>query len=511
MTPATELFELIKSLKQTEKRYFKVFASRLTEGKQPEYLLLFNSIDAMSEYDEGALKEKLKGRAFVKQLHVAKNYLTGVILQSLAAYYHGSSAQNTIAHLLQTIEILYDKHQHNLCMRQIEKGIRLCKKYNKHPQLFIFLDWQSKIFIRRQQYTEVQESIQQQQTILSQLSRYLQAKQSAVDIHRQFSSQGFPRTTAETKAIEQKLLNFEIEENSTVEEEYYRLFALSSFYAGAGQHKKRAEIMEKLVSTLRKNEDYITEHPNIYTSALNNCYNALIGAGQTDKAQKIWHSIQQWSGKINVRRQDARIFTQMIAYDIELELALLTNKGAQVINHLGQIKSFLEANGGVFQRTNTQELIYNAARVCFAQGNYTEALDWLNQLLNQPASLTRQDLRSACSILFLLIQYEQGNSVLLKNMITSTRNSLKYKRRLYAAEQLVLSALQKLNGTVIANNKKQLLAQLLSDIKKLPDHYEEAPPAIMVDVAAWADSRVTGLPMGECMAQLYKQQTVSAD
>src|SRR5690606_18709603 len=44
------LFELVRSLTKSEKRYFKLFAQM--QGKDKKYLLLFDAIDRLEEYDE---------------------------------------------------------------------------------------------------------------------------------------------------------------------------------------------------------------------------------------------------------------------------------------------------------------------------------------------------------------------------------------------------------------------------------------------------------------------------
>jgi len=44
MKPSTELFDLIRSLSQSEKRYFKVYASKHVIGKENNYVRLFEAI-----------------------------------------------------------------------------------------------------------------------------------------------------------------------------------------------------------------------------------------------------------------------------------------------------------------------------------------------------------------------------------------------------------------------------------------------------------------------------------
>ena len=79
------IFELIKSMTQTEKRYFKMFVS-VFEQKNKTYLKLYNAIDKQKEYDEKALKKKLANERFINHFAVVKNKLYNAILKSLRFY-----------------------------------------------------------------------------------------------------------------------------------------------------------------------------------------------------------------------------------------------------------------------------------------------------------------------------------------------------------------------------------------------------------------------------------------
>ena len=73
MKPSTELFQLIKSLSKSEKRYFKLTSS-LQSGEK-NYMKLFDAIEEQTEYDEDAIKSKFKTETFIKHLPSEKNHL----------------------------------------------------------------------------------------------------------------------------------------------------------------------------------------------------------------------------------------------------------------------------------------------------------------------------------------------------------------------------------------------------------------------------------------------------
>lgn len=62
-----QLHELIRSLSQTEKRYFKLIAQIQTQKKTCDYVLLFDAIDKQTEFNEDKIKAIFKGTPIEKR------------------------------------------------------------------------------------------------------------------------------------------------------------------------------------------------------------------------------------------------------------------------------------------------------------------------------------------------------------------------------------------------------------------------------------------------------------
>jgi len=136
MKAATDLFELIKSLTKSEKRYFKLFSS-LQKGNK-NYLNLFDAIESQKVYSEIALKEKFKNERFVKQLTFTKNYLRKLIFKSLMQYNSEEQIESKLNEILSRGKILYDKALFKQYFSALEKGKKLalhCERFNYYLQM----------------------------------------------------------------------------------------------------------------------------------------------------------------------------------------------------------------------------------------------------------------------------------------------------------------------------------------------------------------------------------------
>ena len=76
MVKKEELFVLIKSLTQAEKRYFKIFCGQTAhQTANAKYLKLFEAIDNQEVYDEDQIREIFKNeKSMICQYHFLLNY-----------------------------------------------------------------------------------------------------------------------------------------------------------------------------------------------------------------------------------------------------------------------------------------------------------------------------------------------------------------------------------------------------------------------------------------------------
>ena len=59
------LFSLIKSLNRSEKRQFKLYVNRLQINADAKFLLLFEALDKLEEYDETSILKKIPNRVVI--------------------------------------------------------------------------------------------------------------------------------------------------------------------------------------------------------------------------------------------------------------------------------------------------------------------------------------------------------------------------------------------------------------------------------------------------------------
>lgn len=139
MKPSNELFDLIKSLSKSEKRFFKL-QSALQSGDK-NYVRLFDTIDRMVEYNEEHVKQVFKGEKFIRHLPSEKNHLYKLILKALRSYYGDTSISSILKQEIKNIEILYNRALFDECNKFLIRAKKLAVQYEKFYYLFELINW----------------------------------------------------------------------------------------------------------------------------------------------------------------------------------------------------------------------------------------------------------------------------------------------------------------------------------------------------------------------------------
>src|SRR5579872_6411247 len=95
-----QLFDIIKLMTQTEKRYFKIYTGKYDRKEKSSYLKLFEAIDKLKKYDEEKIRQRLRNETFISRLAVEKNMLYKLILKSLKDYHSDISGETKVKHFL---------------------------------------------------------------------------------------------------------------------------------------------------------------------------------------------------------------------------------------------------------------------------------------------------------------------------------------------------------------------------------------------------------------------------
>ncbi|MGH1364730.1 MAG: hypothetical protein ACRBF0_14300 [Calditrichia bacterium] len=433
------LFELIKSLSRTEKRYFKLHSAG---SKSANYLLLFNAIDKQDVYDEQALRRKFAGKTFVKQLHVIKNYLYSQILESLRLYHSNISHQAKLHDLIREAEILFRRDLLKACEKHLQRAEKLARQFENDSQLLIILQWQRKLILRvsgagmaKEKLNEISGNISICLKRLFQVSDYWNITINFFDIYSNAGPNEFRKKYDRDTASEP------LGHHAQVLHNY--IGQTLSFVENIPGEAMRAT--NELIEYLESRPEFISDDPTTYVTALNNKISVCLRQKKYKEIPPLLQRIRSIPETFGVDPRGVSAIKMTVhTFNVELEMYRDTNDIIAGMKLIDQIKAYLKKYQKRIPGTYQFLLYYQFASLYFLNKEYDSALEWVNRITAIPAAEVRQDIRKQAELMRLIIHYELNNITVLRYAVANCRKFLQRRNQYGNYEKELLKLFSRL-------------------------------------------------------------------
>jgi hypothetical protein len=500
MTPSEDLFKLIRSLTPNEKGYFKKFSRiHVREGKN-NYMLLFEAIEKQEVYDEQALIHKFRNEQFVKQFPVAKNYLYNLILKALDVYHSGVDLE--IGYLIHCSIILTDKAMYEPALKFLKKAEVLAREHHKLSYLNKVLNHELYI-LRRDPSSKKKELLDahyRQRVENADQLRYVIEYQHLNDLMNEQYHKAYGIQRAEAMKEGKKLMQHTLMKKLP---EDLSLYALIEYHTGCmlyqricQDHQKAFVITAELVNQVLKKNEHILSARTRAMLLEHHCI-SCIAANKYEEAQRMLDRLRQIETKHELER--LALFQFIHLHDLIISLGKGNyTEGAKVIE---QAEKELSGPGEQVEEGYKGELLYLITLTLFANGQYKDALKWVNRMLNSKLSAYRSDIVSSFKLMELLVFYETDKNDIIQYKIESFERAFKKDREKHQYELLVIAQFKKL---VQLQQPADRAAQAKKGIAELDSYLEKNTAALDIfyrlDLRDWLQSKVSGKAMAQVLA-----------
>jgi len=491
MKVTDDLFQLIKSLTQSEKRFFKVYASlHHVKGDDNKYFKLFNAIDKQKSYDEELIRKQFVNEKFLKQLFVVKNYLYHTILKSLRVYNSEKSKQSELIDLLKDIQTLYDKSLYKQCRKILDKAKKIAYEYEMQSQILAVLDWE-KTLARTNSYADIDEK-----EMVEIYNEHSETTKKLVNINDYWKltmksfllikKHGDLRNKSDlikfNEIIKHPLLQSEQKAKTFLSKTFY--LNIRGLYDITNKDYKSLLIhCLKLVKISEENP--LLRKEDNYIAAL---HNLLIVQIELKKYEDAFITFKKLRGiQTKSVASQTRIF--VTTYDMELNLYLKTGEFEKGISLIAEIEEGLKRYKGRINRESEIMFAYNTAYVLFGNGNYEKALNHINEIINDKELTIREDIQCFARILNLLVHYELGNYDLIDYIMKSTLRYLSNKNKLNKFELITLNYIRKLINADIDDDKMYIYNEWKKELNAISDDILEIKAFEYFDFLSWLESK----------------------
>ena len=492
-TVSNDLFRLIKSLNKSEKGLFKKFAAKNSSGSRQNYLLLFDVIDSLSEYDEDLLKKKINDPSLLKQLAVYKVYLFNLILRSLSQHTSYENSESLLNELMGNIRALTSKHLYREAKKVIKKAKELAYKFDKHKFVMELLAAERHILILSPAKDITNKRIalfKEQQELVKRINEFYDLSLLCDRMTIMVDNDADFRSPENSKQVEEIISNPILASPENIKGYY----ALNNFYhthlVYNGAKGNTAEIFKYLKLQIKHNEShqhFIDENPQNYVYAL---INLLLQShfeknhSEIDKVKSKLESVKKrLKGKLPRETEIQILFhasnVEMIIHEKNCDMQAGRDK-------IKQIEADLKTYGGEVPANTKSLMMMNLACFNIIDENYNASAKYLNTLFNSPELDLRSDVNRIARILQLVLHYEMGNFDLIEYLLVSSKKFLSPKQT--RMESLML----KFFGNIIKHPKERhaaLFDELSFALKRTQD---TGGMLTYFDLVSWAEAAASG-------------------
>ena len=196
------LFSLIKSLNRSEKRQFKLYVNRLQINADAKFLLLFEALDKLDEYDETSiLKKKISTK---QQLSNLKAHLYKQILTSLRMNPSQQNDRMQIREQFDFATILYQKGLHKQSLKILDKAKTQALDLDEKAIAYDILELEKIIesqFITRSISGRADQLIEQSEELSLQNLQASKLSNLSLKLYSTLLENGYAKTEDEIKNI----------------------------------------------------------------------------------------------------------------------------------------------------------------------------------------------------------------------------------------------------------------------------------------------------------------------
>lgn len=503
-TASPSLFQLIRSLTQTEKRYLKLFLQNHVGGESEKYLGLFDAIEKQNEYDEQKL------RSF-PHLAVMKVRLEDTILRSLRDYHSEKSINTKLKAEIRSAEILFDKGLLELAKKQILRSKKIAEEHEEFLCMYELLKLELRI-INAQSFSQVTEN--ELNALYRQadecLEKGLNANQYAKfsdSIYFRIRKSGFFRNESEYKKfaslIKNPLLRSETKALSSEALYYFHsshigLSELHADYHTAYSHNK------KILAHLESRPKIIQKQPRLYISML---HNTLVWQYQLKEFKQALESAEKLK-RFVVEQKNVlpdNLFNRTFYFTNIFSLLVYSRLGEYDLA-VKSIPQFTDEFSALRIKPVNKEaewMFFDACAVAyFGAGNFSEAAKYLNKIIQDNEGDLRSDMQSMSRILSLLVHFELGNQELLRYMVKWTYRFLVKRNRLYKFETIILEFIRKkIQHLTTRKQRTEAFVELKKELEKLlPDKFQRRPLDDF-EFIEWLQSKIENRPLSRILME----------
>lgn len=363
MKPSTDLFELIKSLTKSEKRYFKRYTTLYSNTKDNNYLKLFEAIDKQDTYDEVKIKNQFKNERFVKQLNVIKNYLYNSILKSNSILIGKNSIKYSLKEAVVENQFLFNKCLYRQSWKLIQAKKKLAYKHELYL-LIVELIGNEKLLLSYLNIPGKEEKlekiIEEEMYVLNEIVTIRKLINYQREVMLSVSALRSPvediNVNSHLMDLLKKIDSVKISQSSAYISQSVYYHAKSAVYIAQCEYGQALECCLNLHKLLKNYETMNTNTPHNIYGVLHNLVYIYLHLNAHSEASIYFSELKRYFNKLKIQSDNNLFFDLKCSY-IYIQI-LLNNRLLNYSDSLSIIEDFQKSSSAFLNILKSNEYVF---------------------------------------------------------------------------------------------------------------------------------------------------------
>ncbi len=504
------LFQLVKSLKKSEKRNFKLYVKRNTASEDLKIIYLFDALDKMDTYDEAGLLMKNK-RLSKQQLSNIKAHLYKQILSSLRLIRGENDIVVQLHEQLDYAEILYNQGLYLQSLKVLDRIKEYARDYHQYSYMLETLFFEQKIealHITRSMQDRAGKLAAEMQEVNEKIRLAGSLSSLSLQLYGWYIQHGVARNEKDEIAVkeffESKLPQRMPALNGFYENLY--LYQCYSWFAFIGQDfLSYYRYTHRWVEIFDKDPRMIPIETAHYIKGMHNLLGAHFDLLNYPKFLETLNRFENFFYSEAVQENDNnRIQTFVYLHIAKINKHFIDGTFSEGLTLLPFIEDKLKEYEIYLDRHRILVFYYKFASLYFGSGDYENTIKYLNKIINWKMDL-RTDLQCYSRLLHLIAHYELGNDNLLEYLIKSVYRFMAKMENLSLVEEEIFSFLRK-SFKWSPKALKPEFSKLLERLKTYEKNRFETRAFVYLDIISWLESKIREVPVQQIIREKFLER-----
>lgn len=511
------LYDLVKSMTKSEKRYFKLLSSRHTIGEENNYVRIFDYLDKQPVYDECKLFSDFEGEPFLNRFSITKKRLYDHVLSALDSFHSSHSVDAQLHKMLHSANILFEKSLYDQSRRILNSAEKLaCKHERSHITLQVLA--QRKKLIETHGYlttdeTELSTLCNHEGDLIQEITTNNTLWAIKSELFQNLSKKGVARSEEDVKVYKnicaQVIEQFETKSLST-ESKYLYNHIMSAYYYAIRELESSLKHLQMNLNLFNKAGKKFQLEANKQFSVLSNAIYIADKLGDHKTSVMLLNQFKAFAQTIDSNEDlEIKLFSSISSIDLSMNLRM--GNFNQALKCVEEIEEKLDLYGSKISPIRRAFLEFKIAVAYIGNNDFNTALKWINQILNDSKLDKTEDIIGFTQLLDLLVHIELNHSKLLPYSLKSTQRFFKTRNRLHDFEKIFLQFIGKLIKCEDQFEVEDQWEDLNQELAALTDNDSFESIALdYFDFKSWAESKLKRKAFDLIVREKYNQTIKAA-